>query len=110
RVSPVAVQYAPPAGMTPAEAGALVDDEAAMRDVTATIVDLAVRGYLTIEEKESKHMMGLYSNKDYVFHINKKPAEWKSLKSHELLLLAGIFKNGMVPDVELSSLQNGFYK
>jgi hypothetical protein len=110
RVGPVAVQYTPPTGMTPAEAGALVDDDAAMRDITATIVDLAVRGYLTIEEKESKHMMGLYSNKDYVFHINKKPAEWKGLKSHELLLLAGIFENGMVPDVELSSLQNEFYK
>ena len=110
RVGPVAVQYAPPEGMTPAEAGALVDDEAAMRDITATIVDLAVRGYLTIEEKESQHMMGLYSNKDYVFHINKKPAEWKGLKSHELLLLAGIFENGVVPDVELSSLQNEFYK
>jgi uncharacterized membrane protein YgcG len=110
RVSPVAVQYAPPAGMTPAEAGALVDDEAAMRDVTATIVDLAVRGYLTIEEKETKHMMGLYSNKEYVFHMKKKPAEWKGLKSHELLLLAGIFENGIMADVELSSLQNEFYK
>jgi len=44
--------------MTPAEAGTLVDDDAAMRDITATVVDLAVRGYLTIEEKESPHMMG----------------------------------------------------
>jgi len=110
RVVPVAVQYAPPEGMTPAEAGTLVDDAAAMRDITATIVDLAVRGYLTIEEKETQHMMGLYSNKEYVFHMKKKPAEWKDLKSHELLLLAGIFANGMSPDVELSSLQNEFYK
>src|SRR3982074_201648 len=110
RVGPVAVQYAPPEGMTPAEAGALVDDEAAMRDITGTILDLGGRGYLTIEEKESQHMMGLYSNKEYVFHINKKPAEWKGLKSHELLLLAGIFANGMAPDVELSTLQNEFYK
>ena len=110
RVGPVAVQYAPPEGMTPAEAGTLVDDDAAMRDITATIVDLAVRGYLTIEEKESHHMMGLLSNKEYVFHMVKKPTEWKGLKSHELLLLAGIFTNGVFPDVELSSLQNEFYK
>jgi hypothetical protein len=110
RVGPVAVQYSPPDGMTPAEAGTLVDDEAAMRDITATIVDLAVRGYLTIEEKESQHMMGLYSNKEYVFHMKRKPAEWKGLKSHELLLLAGIFTNGAAPDVELSTLQNEFYK
>jgi hypothetical protein len=110
RVVSVAVQYAPPEGMTPAEAGALVDDDAAMRDITATIVDLAVRGYMSIEEKESKHLMGLISNKEYVFHIKKKPAEWKGLKGHELVLIAGIFANGMATDVELSSLQNEFYK
>jgi len=110
RVGPIAVQYAPPDGMTPAEAGALVDDAAAMRDITATIVDMAVRGYLTIEEKESQHLMGLISNKEYVFHMKKQAAEWKGLKSHELLLLAGIFGNGLLPDVPLSSLQNEFYR
>ncbi len=110
RVGPIAVQYAPPAGMTPAEAGTLVDDDAAMRDITATIVDLAVRGYLAIEEKEKDHLLGLYSNKEYVFHMKKKPAEWTGLKSHELTLLAGIFANGAQADVELSSLQNEFYK
>jgi uncharacterized membrane protein YgcG len=110
RVGPVAVQYAPPEGMTPAEAGTLVDDDAGMRDITATIVDLAVRGYLVIEEKEKDQMLGLLKNKEYVFHMKKKQAEWAGLKSHELVLLAGIFANGAEPDVELSSLQNQFYK
>jgi uncharacterized membrane protein len=110
RVGPVAVQYAPPEGMTPAEAGTLVDDDAAMRDITATIVDLAVRGYLVIEEKEKDQMLGLLKSKEYVFHMKKKPAEWKGLKPHELVMLAGIFANGAEPDVELSSLENQFYK
>ena len=110
RVGPITVQYAPPDGMTPAEAGTLVDDDAAMRDITATIVDLAVRGYLTIEEKEKDHLLGLYSNKEYVFHMKKKPVEWAGLKAHELTLLAGIFSNGATADVELSTLQNEFYK
>ena len=110
RAGPVAVQYAPPEGMTPAEAGTLVDDDAGMRDITATIVDLAVRGYLVIEEKDQNHMLGLYSNKEYVFHMKKKPSEWKGLKAHELVLLAGIFANGAETDVELSALQNQFYK
>ena len=110
RVGPIAVQYAPPAGMTPAEAGTLVDDEAAMRDITATIVDLAVRGYIVIEEKEKSQLLGLISNKEYVFHLKKGPKEWAGLKSHELLLLSGIFGNGLMPDVELSTLQNRFYK
>jgi uncharacterized membrane protein len=110
RVGPVAVQYAPPEGMTPAEAGTLVDDDAAMRDITATIVDLAVRGYLVIEEKDKSRLLGLVSNKDYVFHLKKSPKEWAGLKGHELVLLAGIFSNGLQTDVELSSLQNEFYK
>ena len=94
RVGPIAVQYAPPDGMTPAEAGTLVDDDAGMRDITATIVDLAVRGYIVIEEKEKEHMLGLYSNKEYVFHLKKQLPEWTGLKPHELSLLAGIFANG----------------
>ena len=110
RVGPVAVQYAPPEGMSPAEAGTLVDEEAAMRDITATIVDLAVRGYIVIEENEKSGMLGLLHNKEYVFHMNKGPKEWAGLKPHELVLLAGIFSNGVLTDVELSSLQNRFYK
>src|ERR1700685_562012 len=110
RVDPVVVQYAPPEGMTPAEAGTLVDDDAAMRDITATIVDLAVRGYVVIEEKEKHQMMGLISNKEYVFHLKKSATEGTALKSHELVLLAGCFANGTRPDVELSSLQNQFYR
>jgi uncharacterized membrane protein len=110
RAGPIAVQYAPPEGMSPAEAGALVDEDAAMRDITATIVDLAVRGYIVIEEKEKSGLMGLLHNKEYVFHSKKSPKEWAGLKPHELVLLAGIFSNGAQMDVELSSLQNQFYK
>src|SRR5579864_3554901 len=116
RVGAIAVQYEPPAGLSPGEAGALVDDQAGIRDITATLVDLAVRGFITIEEKETSHLMGLYSNKEYVFHLNKKPAEWTGIKSHELLLLSGIFDAlpvagvGVRQDVALSELQNRFYK
>jgi len=110
RVGPIAVQYAPPEGMSPAEAGTLVDEQAAMRDITATIVDLAVRGYIVIEEKEKSGIMGLLHAKDYVFHLKKGLGEWAGLKPHELALLAGIFSNGAQTDVELSALQNVFYK
>jgi predicted membrane protein DUF2207 len=116
RVGAIAVQYEPPAGLSPGEAGALVDDQAGIRDITATLVDLAVRGFITIEEKETSHLMGLLSNTEYVFHLNKKPAEWSGAKSHELLLLNGIFEPmpvaglGVREDVALSELQNRFYK
>jgi len=113
RVGAIAVQYEPPAGLSPGEAGALVDDQAGIRDITATLVDLAVRGFIVIEEKEVSHLMGLYSNKEYVFHLNKKPTEWTGAKSYELLLLNGIFGAPLVgvrDEVALSELQNRFYK
>ena len=113
RVGAIAVQYEQPAGLSPGEAGALVDDQAGIRDITATLVDLAVRGFIVIEEKEVSHLMGLYSNKEYVFHLNKKPTEWTGAKSYELLLLNGIFGAPLVgvrDEVALSELQNRFYK
>ncbi|HWZ55145.1 MAG TPA: DUF2207 domain-containing protein, partial [Verrucomicrobiae bacterium] len=109
RVGPIAVQYAPPDGLSPAEAGTLVDNDAAMRDITSTIVDLAVRGYITIEEVEKSSLLHVLANKDYVFHLKKSPKEWAGLKSHELVLLAALFSNGLLPDVALSSLENRFY-
>jgi len=42
-------EYAPPGGLSPAEAGTLLDQQAQPREVIATLVDLAVRGYLEIE-------------------------------------------------------------
>lgn len=55
RVSPgreysgeVAVQFQPPRGLTPGLVGTVVDGVADMHDVTATIVDLAVRDYVKI--------------------------------------------------------------
>ena len=110
RVGAIAVQYEPPAGLSPGEAGTMVDNTAAMRDITATIVDLAVRGYLTIEEQNKEHLMGLYANKEYVFHLQKKPAEWGGTKPHEMLLLGGLFDNGASEEVSLSELQNKFYR
>jgi Predicted membrane protein (DUF2207) len=109
RVGPIAVQYAPPDGLSPAEAGTLVDNDAAMRDITSTIVDLAVRGYITIEEVDKSSLLHLISNKDYMFHLKKSAKEWAGLKSHELVLLAALFSNGVLPDVLLSSLENRFY-
>jgi hypothetical protein len=111
RIGSVAVQYEPPDGLTPAEAGTLVDEQAAMRDITATIVDLAVRGYIVIEEKEKAGIAGMLLHaKDYTFHLKKGLKEWPGLKAHELALLGGIFSNGALTDVNLSSLQNVFYK
>jgi uncharacterized membrane protein len=105
----ISVQYEPPDKLTPGECGTLVDNEAAMRDITATLVDLAVKGYLTIEQKEESHLLGLTHSKDYIFHMKKPPAEWASARSHEQEMLSALFDDGASTDVALSELQNHFY-
>ena len=105
----IAVQYEPPDKLTPGECGTLVDDEAAMRDITATLVDLAVKGYLTIEQKDESKMLGLMHDKSYTFHLKKPPAEWASARPHEQQMLSALFGGGANPDVDLSDLQNHFY-
>lgn len=109
RRNPITVQYEPPEGMTPGEAGTLVDNEAAMRDITATIVDLAVRGFLTIEQKDKEQLLGLMHHKEYVFHRTKAATEWLNLKPHEQLLLGALFDGGVSDSVSLTELQNHFY-
>ena len=53
--TPVAVQFEPPRDLRPGVIGTLVDERADPHDVTATLVDLAVRGYLRIEEMPRKN-------------------------------------------------------
>jgi uncharacterized membrane protein len=110
RLRPIAAQYEPPDNLTPGEVGTLIDNSVDMRDITASIVDLAVRGYLVIEEQQKDHLLGLTHSKEYIFHLKKPRAEWAALKSHEQQLLDGIFTNGTVDEVvTLSDLHNRFY-
>jgi uncharacterized membrane protein len=111
RLRPIATQYEPPDQLTPGEAGTLVDESADMRDITASIVDLAVRGYIVIEEHTKERMLGLFKDKDYSFILNKDRAEWSKLKAHEQTLLGGLFSAGTAGEsVSMSSLENVFYR
>jgi hypothetical protein len=110
RLRPIAAQYEPPNQLTPGEVGTLIDNSVDMRDITASIVDLAVRGYLVIEETKQDHLLGLTHSKSYVFHLKKSRSEWNSLKPHEQELLDGIFTTGNSGDaVPLDALHNTFY-
>jgi uncharacterized membrane protein YgcG len=110
RLRPIAAQYEPPDQLTPGEAGTLVDESADMRDITASIVDLAVRGYIVIEEHTKDRMMGLVHDKDYSFIVHQDRSGWAKLKPHEQVLLSGLFSAGTVGEtVSMSSLENHFY-
>ncbi len=102
----VAPQYAPPKNMTPAECGTLVDDAIAPRDITCTLVDLAVRGYVKIEQTTSKVLM--FTSHDYTFHLLKPMQEWgQDLAPHERVMLENVFQGGQM--TRLSDLKNRFY-
>ncbi|MCI1278988.1 MAG: DUF2207 domain-containing protein [Nitrospira sp.] len=110
RLRPITVVYEPPDRLTPAEVGTLVDDSPDTRDLTATVVDLAVRGYLRIAEQKAEHLFGLWSSTDYRFQRTKPAQEWAILPPYERLLLEALFNGNATDDVSLSSLENRFYK
>lgn len=105
----VTVQYDPPDKLTPGEVGTLVDNEAAMRDITATLVDLAVKGYILIEQAQKDQLLGLLHDKDYIFHLKKPPEQWLQARPHEREMLGALFESGARDQVRLSELQNHFY-
>jgi hypothetical protein len=102
----IAPMYEPPAGISPAEAGTLLDDSIHPRDITSTVVDLAVRGYIKIEETADKIL--IFTHKDYVFHLLKPRDQWGAdLAPHERVMLENVFGSG--DEIRLSSLKNRFY-
>ncbi|HZP24828.1 MAG TPA: DUF2207 domain-containing protein [Terriglobales bacterium] len=104
----VAPMYEPPKGMTPAEVGTLVDDAVHPRDITSTLIDLAVKGYIKIEETDSKVL--LFTHRDYTFHSLKEPGSWDSgaLEAHERVMLNHLFAGGAT-QIRMSELRNHFY-
>ncbi|MDQ3673510.1 MAG: DUF2207 domain-containing protein, partial [Gemmatimonadota bacterium] len=106
------VRYEPVEGTSPAELGTLVDHVAEMRDITATLVDLAVRGFIRIEEITEKRFLGLGKSTDYIIHIIRKRPEWTSLKPHEQRYLEGLASAAPrdAYRMKVSELTNQFYK
>ena len=100
----IAVKYEPPEDLTPAEAGTLIDERANILDITSTIIDLAVRGFLKIEELETTSFF-FFTNKDYKLIRTQLTDE--TLKSYEEKVLTGIFKGKET--VKVSELRNKFY-
>jgi Predicted membrane protein (DUF2207) len=86
----IEVQFHPVDGATPAELGTLIDNTADLRDITSTLVDLAVRGFIRIEETAQSQILGLDDHAEYIIYIVKKHAEWIGLRPHEIRILGAL--------------------
>jgi uncharacterized membrane protein YgcG len=95
------VEFAPPGDLRPGQIGTLIDERANTLDVTATIVDLAVRHYLVIEEIP-KH--GWFGKPDW--KLIKQPAPGDELLTYEKMLVDRLFESG--DEVLLSELKTKF--
>jgi uncharacterized protein (TIGR04222 family) len=94
------VEFVPPDDLRPGQLGTLIDFAASPLDVTATIIDLAVRGYLKIQEVEKEW----YQRKhDWKLIKIAKPGQ---LHRYERTLYDGLFQNG--DEILLSDLHNTF--
>ena len=80
--APVAVRFNPPDGARPGELGTLLDATADNSDVTATIIDLAVRGHLQITQT---------GKKDWTFTRLRRSDD---LADYESGLLSKLFSSG----------------
>ena len=103
----VAVMYEPPKfenqPLTPAEVGTLMDEKLDPRDITSTIVGLAVKGYIKIEETKKEGI--LFDKMDYYLRKVKGPDANVSPFERELMerLLGGTV------GIHVSDLKNRFY-
>jgi uncharacterized membrane protein YgcG len=102
---PIVVEFEPPDGLRPGQMGLLFDERADTLDVTATIVDLAVRGYLRISELPKSGVLAWFGKPDY--QLDRLKAPDSNLLDYERIVLDGLFFSGETR--KLSELRNTFY-
>ncbi|RCK71380.1 DUF2207 domain-containing protein [Desertihabitans brevis] len=90
--APVAVRFTPPEDARPGQIGTLLDEVAHDRDVTATIVDLAVRGHLVIEDVAAEAEKPPKGPDRW--RLRRLDADRSGLQRYEQDLLDGLFADG----------------
>ena len=102
------VSYDPPDRLRPAELGTLIDERVDVRDIAASIVDLAVRGYIHIKADVQKGFLS--TKRDYLLELQRPYTEVMDdldLADYEKELIRALFSAGESRWV--STLSNHFY-
>ena len=89
-----------PAGMV----GTLVDERADTKDVMATLVDLARRGVLAIQEESKAGLFGIGSTQEFTYHLENANLP---MRPYEKLLVDKLFDGEQ--SKKLSELRDKFY-
>lgn len=100
----IAPEFAPPGKLLPAELGTIYDEKVDAKDISAVIIDLAVKGYLTIKEVKTKGFLG--TNTDYQFARTKKSTA--DLQNYEKEIFDAIFEDEQTS--KMSDLDKTFFE
>lgn len=95
--------YTPPEGLTPSEIGTIIDEKVQTKDITVAIIDLAIRGYIEIQEAQNKGL--IFNSKDIT--LIKRKENLLDLTEFEKAIMDGLFGNWNT--VQMSDLADHFY-
>jgi uncharacterized membrane protein YgcG len=98
----VIAEFEPPGGLGPAEVGTLLDERADTKDVTATIIDLAGRGFLRIDPLPAQGLGG----QDWQLTSTATAEQVAKLKRYESSIFVSLFSGGST--TKLSDLRGQF--
>ena len=93
----------PPSNLSPGLVGALIDEKVDTKEVIATIVDLARRGYLEMTDVKARTA----TPAPETIFTRTKPLD--DLKGFELTVAQSLFDDGHPDQVTTKELRNHFY-
>ncbi len=96
----------PPSDLPPAVVGTLVDERADPRDAISTVIDLAHKGYIVIEEEKKEGVFGIGGGSEFTFKRTDKLLE--GLRPFETKMMERLF-TGSKMERSMSSLKQKFY-
>jgi len=109
---PIAVRFTPPDGVTPGLVGTVIDNEVNHADISATLVDLAIRGWFRIRplgrdqrRATAESSSGRRTRPDWEL-IRNDPAPTEPLSRAESVLVRGLFATSGV--TTLSAVRAGY--
>lgn len=103
----IIAQYDEPHGLPPAMLTSLIDQSMSLRSVTATILDLARRGFLALEFEGDPGKKSWFGKKTSYTFIKEKPLDEKVF-AYERTLFDGLFRTS--DRVKMDALKGTFWK